>query len=181
MVCDARRPACLGGKQGARRTEVTGEDPWAKSSLPICFVWLTLYFGKKKKISSELSTFKTRESSPKKMGFPFSNNNKKANISVSLTARGALNGSRLSAPQTPWEGSVLQAFILLLVAFCSWGSRGGDPGCSWWCVFPPGGRGPGLEVAWAHALHSPQPRLLSVLGLLPCPGPGLGVTGLGPS
>lgn len=66
MVYDARRPACLGGKQGARHTEVTGEDLWAKSSLPICFVWLTRYFGKKKKISSELSTFKTRESSPKK-------------------------------------------------------------------------------------------------------------------
>ena len=24
--------------------------------------------------------------------------------------------------QTPWDGSVLQASVLLLVAFCSWGS-----------------------------------------------------------
>ena len=49
VVCDAHRPACLGGKRGARHAEVTGEDPWAKSSLLICFVWLTQYFGKKKK------------------------------------------------------------------------------------------------------------------------------------
>ena len=140
VVCDAHRPACLGGKRGARHAEVTGEDPWAKSSLLICFVWLTQYFGKKKKISSKLSTFKTRESSPKK-------NPEvhiliiitKANISVWLTARGAL----VSAPLTPRDRPVLRASDLPLAAACSWGSRGGDPGCSWCRVCLPGGRGPG--------------------------------------
>lgn len=135
-------------------------------------------FWKKKKISSKLSTFKTQESSPKKnLDFHFLIIITKANISVWLTACGAL----VSAPLTPRDGPVLQASVLLLAASCRWGSRGGDPGCSWCRVCLPGGRGPGLEVTWARALRSPQPRPLSVLRFLPCPGQGLGVIGLGPS
>lgn len=180
------RPAWAGsGEPAARRLQarIRGLSPVCQSVL---FGSHSILEKKKKKISSKLSTFKTRESSPKKSDFHFLIIITKANISVSLTACGALpNGSRLSAPLTGralcWDGSVLQASVLLLAAFCSWGSRGGGPGCSWWCVCPPGSHGPGLEVAWARALHSPQPRPLSVCGFLPCPGPGLGFIGLGPS
>lgn len=62
---------------------------------------------------------------------------------------------------------MLQASVLLLAAFCSWGSRGGGPGCSWWCVpaWQPWARaGGGLG---RRALHSPQPRRSLCHGFLP--------------
>lgn len=117
VVCDARGRPALGGKRGACRTEVTGEDQGAESSLPDLFVWLTQYFGKKKKkISVSCPHLKLRR--VPKESVPFSNNNNKANISVSLTACGALP-KRLSVSLPPdWESSVLGRFLCCSKCCC---------------------------------------------------------------
>lgn len=101
-------PAWAGsGEPAARRLQARIRGP-----SPVC---RSVLFGshsilEKKKISSKLSTFKTRESSPKKIGFPFSNNNNKSKHFCVVYCVWCPSKRLASLCSPDWESSVLGRF-----------------------------------------------------------------------
>lgn len=175
-------PAWAGsGEPAARRLQARIRGP-----SPVC---RSVLFGshsilEKKKISSKLSTFKTRESSPKKIGFPFSNNNNKSKHFCVVYCVWCPSKRLASLCSPDWESSVLGRFCaagvrLAVSRLLQLGQPRRWPRLLLVVCVPAWQPWPGLEVAWARALHSPQPHPLSVRGYLPCLGPGLGFIGLG--
>lgn len=102
-------------------------DPRTKASLLVYFPWPTqcLWGKKKEKCFSKLSTFKNRESSPKKsLDFHFLIITTKANTSVSSTTCLALFYMTYSYSLLCSSGQFRGAGIFIIIPFYSWGNRG---------------------------------------------------------